>query len=321
MSSQGHPVFVSIVAPVYNVACYLSPFINSIIRQSFPDWELILVDDGSTDNSGQICDNYSHKDSRIKVIHKTNGGVSSARNAGIKEAKGVWLLLPDADDRLFHDALQVLLSYTEEDVDLIGAGYVRNVLGKIVQEGRPSETKKMSISDYIDEIGIIPQARNTDRYCWNKLFRLSVIQENGIHFSESLFYREDILFIYQYLMHCTHFVQSISYNMYVYYRRNTGAAISLQEKYTSKSGGVFLAMTSCYDILKTMGASEFAMKRMKNEVLETYKAIINLIDKSGVGKSDKRSYTQKLRQYYSDWELFRLGCKRIFRQVKKLFII
>lgn len=316
MCSQG--VFVSIVAPVYNVAHYLPSFINSIIRQSFLDWELILVDDGSTDSSGLICDDYSYKDNRIKVIHKTNGGVSSARNAGIKEAKGRWLLLPDADDSLFRDALQVLLSYAKDDVDLIGAGYVRNVLGKIVQERKPSETKKMTVSDYIDEIGIIPQARNTDRYCWNKLFRLSVIKENSILFNESLFYREDILFIYQYLMYCTRLVQSISYKMYIYYRRNTGAAISLQEQYTSKSSGLFLAMTCCYDILIKMGASEIAKRRMKDEVLNTYKSIIKLIDKSGVGRDDKRVYTQKLHQYYNNRELIRIGCKSILHRVKRI---
>ena len=85
-------VLVSIVVPVYNVSEYLPVFIESIIRQTYFCWELLLVDDGSTDSSGSICDNYARRDERIRAIHKTNGGVSSARNVGIKEMKGEWAL-------------------------------------------------------------------------------------------------------------------------------------------------------------------------------------------------------------------------------------
>jgi len=89
---------ISIVVPVYKVEQYLSQCIESIIGQKFTDWELLLVDDGSPDKSGTICDKYVEKDKRIHVIHKENGGVSSARNLGIKEAKGEWIIFVDADD-------------------------------------------------------------------------------------------------------------------------------------------------------------------------------------------------------------------------------
>ena len=313
-------VLVSIVAPVYNVERYLSSFINSVIGQTFTDWELLLVDDGSTDDSGRICDNYARIDERIRVIHKKNGGVSSARNTGMRESKGAWLLLPDADDILIQDALKVLLSYASEDVDLIGAGYIRNVSGKVVPEKRQSFTRIQSVSDYIEEIGIIPQARNTDRYCWNKLFRMSVITEHDIHFDESISYREDILFVYQYLACCTHKVQSVSYEMYVYYMRDSGANISLQRSYTRKSGGLFYAMTKCYDILDQMGVNEVTMHRMRDEILSAYKKVIELIDKAEAGKQEKRLYSRKLRNYIRGWDFCLLEMKSVYHRIKRFFV-
>lgn len=303
---------ISIVAPVFNNEKYLNTFIESVLSQTYTNWEFLLIDDGSTDGSAKICDDYKQKDERIHVLHKTNGGVSSARNAGIREAKGTWLLLPDADDYLCHDALRVLLSYARDDVDLIGAGYIRNVLGKNVPEKKPSETKKMSVSEYVEVIGIIPQARNTDRYCWNKMFRMSVIKENKVIFDEEVFYREDILFIYQYLKHCSHYIQCVSYSMYIYYMRDSGAAISLQKVYSRKSGDRFIAMSRCYEILGQMDVPVIVKNRMKEEILSAFKALIKLILDTGVEIKDIRLYYTLLLRYFSRWDLFVIVLKRLF---------
>ena len=89
---------ISIIVPIYNMEQYLERCVDSILSQTYKDFEVILVNDGSTDNSDIICDDYAKKDQRIKVIHKRNGGLSSARNAGIKLSKGQWLLFIDSDD-------------------------------------------------------------------------------------------------------------------------------------------------------------------------------------------------------------------------------
>ena len=91
---------ISVIVPVYKVEKYVGECINSILAQSFKDFELILVDDGSPDKSGEICDSYAKKDNRIKVFHKKNGGVSSARNFGIDKAVGEWLCFIDSDDTI-----------------------------------------------------------------------------------------------------------------------------------------------------------------------------------------------------------------------------
>ena len=89
---------VSIIVPIYKAEKYLHRCVDSIIAQTFTDWELLLVDDGSPDRSGEICDEYTGRDNRIRVIHKENGGVSSARNAGLDVAKGQWVVFVDSDD-------------------------------------------------------------------------------------------------------------------------------------------------------------------------------------------------------------------------------
>ena len=89
---------ISIIVPVYNVEKYLSRCLDSILFQSFPDWECILIDDGSSDNSGKICDEYAQQDDRFIVIHQQNSGVSAARNAGLDIAKGQWFSFVDSDD-------------------------------------------------------------------------------------------------------------------------------------------------------------------------------------------------------------------------------
>lgn len=115
---------ISIVVPVYNVEKYLKKCLDSVISSSYKDWECILVDDGSKDNSGLICDEYVKKDSRFRVIHKQNGGLSSARNAGMEVAKGKWLMFIDSDDFISPHRIQSLFQCSVEhpDADMIMGG-------------------------------------------------------------------------------------------------------------------------------------------------------------------------------------------------------
>lgn len=106
---------ISIIVPVYNVEKYLNRCLDSILNQTFTDFELILVDDGSTDNSGIICDEYKTKDNRIKVIHKENGGLSSARNAGLDIARGRYIGFVDSDDFISKDMYQILYNEAEKN--------------------------------------------------------------------------------------------------------------------------------------------------------------------------------------------------------------
>ena len=100
---------VSIIVPVYNIENYIRVCVESILAQTYESFELILVDDGSKDNSGILCDEYAAIDSRVKVIHKENGGVSSARNTGLQQAKGKWIMYVDGDDWIEPDMIESLI--------------------------------------------------------------------------------------------------------------------------------------------------------------------------------------------------------------------
>lgn len=99
---------ISVIVPVYNVEKYLRRCIDSILAQTFTDFELLLIDDGSKDSSGEICDEYARNDERVRVFHKENGGVSSARNLGLDNAKGEWVSFVDADDIIYSNNLDIL---------------------------------------------------------------------------------------------------------------------------------------------------------------------------------------------------------------------
>ena len=129
--------FISIVIPVFNVEEYLSACVNSVINQTYKDIEIILVDDGSTDNSGIMCDEFKEKDNRIKVIHKENGGLSSARNAGVERSTGDYVLFLDGDDYLRKDAVERLVGVlTDYPSDMIQFEYIEvdNHEGDILQQ-------------------------------------------------------------------------------------------------------------------------------------------------------------------------------------------
>ena len=106
---------ISIIVPVYNVADYLDGCVQSIIDQDYPQLEIILVDDGSTDNSGVLCDRWAERDERIQVIHKTNGGLSDARNAGIDAAHGTYYMFVDSDDTIAPDAVGTMYAAAVEN--------------------------------------------------------------------------------------------------------------------------------------------------------------------------------------------------------------
>lgn len=114
---------ISVIIPVYNAAPYLVRSVNSVINQTFPNWELILVDDGSKDSSGQICDEFAQRDSRVRVVHQENAGAGAARNDGIKQASGEYIVFVDSDDFIEPDYLALLSKHSEDlvfiDVDRV----------------------------------------------------------------------------------------------------------------------------------------------------------------------------------------------------------
>lgn len=190
-------VKISVVIPVYNAEEWLDRCLVSVLSQSFASYEVILVDDGSTDSSPLICDRYSSTDSRFRTIHKTNGGVSSARNAGMNMAKGEYVMFLDSDDALLPDAMQSLASVAD-GADFVMGGYRIFIGGIPDREVIPLRRKKYEGDDmamFFDD--------NIRRNCetldapWAKMFRRKAIGD--LQFCENLSYAEDKLFVFSFL--------------------------------------------------------------------------------------------------------------------------
>lgn len=192
---------LSVIIPVYNVTPYLEDCIDSLLVQSFADFEVLLVDDGSTDGSGAICDEYAKRDNRIRVLHKNNGGVSSARNLGLDNARGEWIYFVDSDDELLSGGLQTLVDSIADDVDIVGGGYERIGLnGEILEAIDERITTTLSKEE---TLLILSNNRPTYYsylgYMWMWLFRSSVIRDHHLRFDTSIKIKEDTLFLVQYV--------------------------------------------------------------------------------------------------------------------------
>lgn len=194
---------VSIIVPVYNTEKYLPQCIDSIIVQSYPDLEIILVDDGSADRSGKICDEYVLKDSRIKVIHKENGGLVSARQAGIHAAVGEYIGFVDSDDWIEQDMYQTLYDAAVlNNADIVVEGAVDDFEGKCMISSNQLSNGKYAVYDERKDIyskmlcckdffclGIHP-------YLWNKLFRREIVLQHMNKIPQSIRVGEDAAAVY-----------------------------------------------------------------------------------------------------------------------------
>lgn len=214
-------VKVSIIIPVYNGELYIEKCIHSILKQKFQDYEVILIDDGSTDSSGVICQKMAKEDARIVVIHSVNQGVSEARNLGIQSASGEFLQFIDIDDWIEETMTKSLVeAATHQDIDLVVCGYKR-VTKYITRKDRMWDAPgTYRNSDYLVRILEDP----TGYYygvVWNKLFRRQLIIDNALLFDKSLSLGEDFVFNLEYIKHAKN-IKVIEERPYIYNYSNIG---------------------------------------------------------------------------------------------------
>lgn len=186
--------FVSIIVPVFNVENSLKCCVDSILSQTFKDFEIILVDDGSTDNSPSICDSYASLDARIRVIHQSNVGLSMARNRGMEVAQGKWTYFVDSDDWMEHDYLENFVKHSKDKGIVIQGFQYDGCRNGIVRYGSIMSSSAESIICYLfetnDLVGVV----------WDKFFRKDIIDNYKIRF-EDIRFGEDTVFFYEYLLH------------------------------------------------------------------------------------------------------------------------
>ncbi len=272
MSPSG---LISIIVPLHNAHSYLPTCIESVVDQTYPAWELILIDDGSTDGSGELCDAYAKKDPRIRSIHQENSGVSAARNRGIRAARGSYTCFMDSDDSIDPSMLADMIAAMEKTgADCIASGLSYDFAETgdshpyTVREG----LRKLPLS--AEEYRELSERRMLNSHC-GKLFKKEILDNYAIRMDESISVLEDGIFVLDYLSHAKslYCLPTASYH----YRQTT--APSLQKRYHPDALAAWvqyahkhIAFTEHTDEENTAGVYAMLWRRLRGFLTDVYAA-------------------------------------------------
>ncbi|WP_332021804.1 glycosyltransferase family 2 protein [Kaistella sp.] len=217
--------FISIIIPIYNAEQYLYDCLNSVLNQTYSGFEVILINDGSTDSSGKICDEYALEDTRVKVFHKENGGVSAARNLGISKSKGDWIAFVDSDDRILPQFLEELIGHVDPDTDAVMQGFKRINKDKeiLVDCGNHILMREINNAFLFEELRIFDFG-----FVASKLYKKSIVDNFSILFPEQTSHAEDLIFFLKYLFYSKKIrIQQI--HNYEYFNRGDSLTSTFQK--------------------------------------------------------------------------------------------
>ena len=213
---------ISVIVPVYKAEKYIEECINSVLSQTYQNFELILINDGSPDKSGQICDDYAKQFDNIKVYHKQNGGVSSARNMGIEKSSGEWILFLDADDKLYSQCLETCINIVQQnDLDILQFWH--------------SRSKRYNETLYCQPLSSNAFLETRFNVCIGaSIFKSSLIKSNHILFPENIKLAEDQVFMLKSILHAKK-IEIIDTILYFYrsHANSATASINQEEMYRS----------------------------------------------------------------------------------------
>lgn len=253
---------VSIIVPVYNAEKTIGRCIDSILGQQYTDFELLLVDDGSKDGSGAICDSYALADSRVQVIHKENTGVSDTRNIGISRARGVYLQFLDSDDWITPDATKLLVEAAgEHNCDLVISDFYRVVGERVSRKGDIDEDRVLTREEYAAHMMEQP----ADFYygvLWNKLYRRDIVADHHLQMDPEISWCEDFMFNLEYIRHAQRFY---ALQVPIYYYVKTKGSLASQSLSISKTIRMKLMLFEYYNQFykSVLDEEEYEKSRLK----------------------------------------------------------
>lgn len=253
---------VSIIVPVYNAERTIRRCIDSILAQQYTDFELLLVDDGSGDSSGAICDAYAAQDARVRVFHQENAGVSAARNLALDQAQGVYLQFLDSDDWITPDATSSLVRAAEtQHCDLVISDFYRVVGDRVSHKGDIDDDILLSREEYATHMMENP----ADFYygvLWNKLYRRSIVEQHHLRMDPAISWCEDFMFNLEYIYHAETFY---ALQIPIYYYVKTKGSLANQNISISKTVKMKLTVFEYYHrFFKTvLDEEEYEKSRLK----------------------------------------------------------
>ena len=270
---------LSIIVPIYNSSSYLRGCIDSILSQSYTNFELLLIDDGSTDESGVICDKYVEKDARVRVFHKVNGGVSSARNIGLENATGEYVYFPDSDDFVIKFALELLIDGINKECSFAVGGYeVYDEEEACIYSVRDIGEGIMSRDKMLMQF-FAPSPYRYQGYLWNKLFKRSIIELHNIRFEPSIRFNEDRLFCARYVCALAK-TDKVHYNwkpIYKYVQRSTSAMVSLEQRFNPDFITDLEAFVKIGETLHAVHCEKYILDAYSTSMLQSYARFISMM--------------------------------------------
>lgn len=330
MACISENVLVSILVPVYNVQKYLRQCLNSIIAQTYDCLEIILVDDGSTDESGNICDYYAKKDSRIQVIHKENGGLVSARKTAVNKATGSYAICVDSDDWIETDMVEVLLAEAlKHNADMVTSGVWREYGNHTVEEFDYFESGVYDRE--MIERSIFPKLICTDKFfqwglnthIYNKLFKCDLLRKNQNLALDSIRIGEDAAVVYPFVFEVKCII--VTKNIFYHYRMRENSIMDsyFKEEYERTK----LLITYLRERMKTLKLMNVTEQSIQNELkgqlerqlqfLEKFLLIMKEPDRVIKIKKDKTVYP--FTNLKSDDKIILYGAGRVGESVYYTF--
>lgn len=271
---------ISIIIPVYNSEEFLAECLDSILSQSYQEFEIILINDGSKDNSLKICEKYSANDDRIKLFNTENSGVSAARNLGLKNAEGQLILFFDSDDIMPAETLKNHILHFDDDVDMT-LGAIRKFLptGEQISDFGEIAEGKRNISQALNDV--FPQKDNQgdwQRYMVNRAYKKDIIDKNNLSFRTDIFYKEDGLFLVQYLACCKKTIFYFPETVYLYRQNPDSATGSIKAKFCSKLLTDIDAHAAILKILKSLNVPADVVERAIGHALFSRRWMLDKIE-------------------------------------------
>jgi len=302
---------ITIVVPVYNVEKFLKCCLDSILNQSFQDFQLILVNDGSTDNSGQICDEYQKKSEKVTVIHKKNGGLSSARNAGIESAKAPYIGFVDSDDYIEKDMFQVLYAAIKNHgADIASVDYLPVSENDFTAKDLEDSTISYEVFDETEVVSQLLVNEKIHRCAWNKLYKLELFE--NVRYPEGKVF-EDTFTTYQLYRLAK---KAVATNYKGYFYRQNDASIT-RKSFTPKNLDV---LSETQKVLTDMEVNapnllEFEQARLAEHYVELVMKLLN----APKTKETKKYLDDVLRKIKNDYGMLRQN-KRTKKKIRRAIV-
>lgn len=291
---------ISVIIAIYNVDKYLDKCLNSVVNQTYRSLEIICVDDGSVDNSGKICDEYAVKDSRIKVIHKENGGECSARNVGLEVATGDYISLIDGDDWLELTMYEVLLNnISGDDIDISSCGYFKDYGDRteVIKNELLVSEEPMPMKDFLKYIYIRDKYRGVASYLWCKLINRKIFDERKIRFREDMLICHDQIVASECYMGANRIVYT-SKPLYHYLQRENSAVHDARRRL--KNVDACRAYEYIIDLYKKNNIDSFIIDYVKRFYVYHSSVLLKLAFENRVEYSDKIDILKRNIKKYID---------------------